>query len=107
MAQKKLQGQTALVTGAAKRIGREIALALADEGVNIVLHHRSSASEADALRAELMERGVKAWTAKADFENPAEYQTSNPAGERGRGIAGYPGQQRLHIWPEHPSGCRS
>ena len=43
-----LAGKTALVTGAAVRLGREIALALAWRGVNIALHYGSSAQAAEA-----------------------------------------------------------
>jgi hypothetical protein len=56
--QKRLQGQTALITGAAKRIGREIAVAFAEEGVNIVIHCRSSAEEAEELHGHLAAQGV-------------------------------------------------
>jgi len=73
MTDNELRGRTALVTGAAKRIGHEIAVALADEGVNIVIHYRSSAEEAAGLRSELDERGVQSWPVKADFEEPQQY----------------------------------
>jgi hypothetical protein len=63
------RGKTALVTGAGRRIGRHIALALADEGVNIVIHYRNSVKEAESLRAELSARGVNAWLVRADFED--------------------------------------
>lgn len=75
MTQKRLQGQTALITGAAKRIGREIALALAGEGVNIVIHYRSSAEEAEEFHGHLADQGVKSWLVKADFENAEETET--------------------------------
>jgi pteridine reductase len=75
LTQKRLQGQTALITGAAKRIGREIAVALAEEGVNIVIHYRSSAEEADELCAQLTERRVRSWLVKADLENAEETET--------------------------------
>lgn len=63
----ELKGRTALVTGAGKRIGREISLALAKEGVNIIAHYSRSASEADSLRKEVESMGVKSWLVKADF----------------------------------------
>jgi len=34
-----LKGKTALVTGAAKRVGREIALGLARHGANVIVHY--------------------------------------------------------------------
>ena len=44
---QSLKGKTALVTGAAKRIGRQLALSLAAEGADVAITYRSS--EADAL----------------------------------------------------------
>jgi hypothetical protein len=73
--QKRLQGQTALITGAARRIGREIAVALAEEGVNIVIHYRSSAQEAEELHGHLAAQGVESWLVRADFENAEETET--------------------------------
>lgn len=70
-----MQGQTALVTGAAKRIGRAIALALADEGVNIVVHYNTSRDEAEELAHLLEEKGVKAWIFQADFGLPEHYHS--------------------------------
>ena len=64
-----LSGQTALVTGAAKRLGRAIAYALGAEGVNVVLHYRSSADEARQAAGELKRSGVQAWMLKADLSN--------------------------------------
>ena len=74
MGDQLLLGKTALITGAAKRIGRETALTLADDGVNIIVHHRSSADEAHELVREIEGMGVKAWTVRADFEKPEEYE---------------------------------
>jgi len=48
-----MQNQTALITGAAKRIGAEISRILHAEGMNIVIHYRSSRDEAQALCNEL------------------------------------------------------
>ncbi len=67
---RNLKGKTALVTGAAKRIGREIALALADAGANLIIHHRNSGGLAALLREELIQRGGKSWTVESDFEDP-------------------------------------
>jgi hypothetical protein len=71
--QTPLRGKTALVTGSAKRIGREIAYSLADAGVNILVHYRSSGNEAQDLCRNLGERGVQAWPVRSDFRKPDEY----------------------------------
>jgi pteridine reductase len=78
MSTQPLEGKTALVTGAGRRIGREISLALADAGVNIVAHYRRSAA-AEGLRRELTARGVKAWIVEADFEDVGETEGLFPA----------------------------
>src|ERR1043166_3421706 len=70
----QLKGKTALVTGGAKRIGRETALALANRGINVISHVSRSESEALQLAAELKQAGVHAWTIQADFSRPDEYQ---------------------------------
>lgn len=75
MKSASLQGRTALVTGAALRVGRGIALALAGEGVNVVIHYRSSEENAKGLQRELKESGVNCWLVQADFEKPKEYES--------------------------------
>jgi pteridine reductase len=75
MGQESLAGMTALVTGAAVRIGRAISLALAREGANVVLHCRRSAEEAAGLAEEIRGLGVQAWVLTADFSKREEYET--------------------------------
>jgi NAD(P)-dependent dehydrogenase (short-subunit alcohol dehydrogenase family) len=72
MALIDLAGRTALVTGAAKRVGREIAHELAGEGVDIIVHYNSSASQAGALVEELRDRGVQAWALQAALDDPLQ-----------------------------------
>lgn len=62
-----LRGKTALVTGAARRIGRAMALALAGEGVHVVVHYHRSHAEAQALVDEIMGQGVRAQAVRADL----------------------------------------
>jgi len=71
-----LQGRVALVTGASRRIGREIAMALAEEGVHIVAHDRLGL-EPETIKVcdEVIECGMKAWRVIADLERPEEYET--------------------------------
>ena len=64
-----LTGKTALVTGAAKRVGREIALGLARRGANIVVHYNTSAGDARRVVAEIEALGVEALSVKADQSN--------------------------------------
>ncbi len=70
----ELSGKTALVTGATKRIGRAIALALADQGVNVVVHYRHSAGDAEQLCKELGARRVRVWGVQADLEDAGQSQ---------------------------------
>ncbi|MBQ1993627.1 MAG: 3-oxoacyl-[Lachnospiraceae bacterium] len=68
-----LKGKTVVVTGAAKGIGKAIAVAFAKEGCNIVLNYRSSLSE-DVVK-EIESYGVKCMPVQgsvADFEFAAE-----------------------------------
>ena len=80
-----LRGRTALITGAARRIGRETARALAEQGVNLVLHFNRSDAEARQLADQLERLGVRAWPVQADFCRPDEYGTLI---ERARELAG-------------------
>jgi NAD(P)-dependent dehydrogenase (short-subunit alcohol dehydrogenase family) len=70
--------QTALVTGAAKRIGRAIALSLANAGWNIAIHYHHSADDAHALKHELLALGVRAITVQADLCNESQVQSIIP-----------------------------
>ena len=66
----KLHGRTALVTGAAKRLGAAIARALHAEGMNLLLHYNKSEAEAAALAKELNGlRPDSAVIAQADLVN--------------------------------------
>ena len=66
-----LQGKCAVITGASRGIGREIALKYAKEGANIVLNYRNSETEALQLKEELDKLGSDTLIIKAnvsDFE---------------------------------------
>ena len=82
---ESLRGRTALITGAAQRLGLATALALAGEGVNIIVHYRTSVTEAETLRALLLARGVRAWLVTGDLTQPEEYETLI---ERAAAVAG-------------------
>ena len=62
-----LHGQVALVTGAGRRIGRAVALRLAAEGARIIVHYRSSRSEAEAVAAEIVRNGGEAICIQAEL----------------------------------------
>jgi len=87
MNEMMLKGSTALVTGGAKRLGRAIALRLSAEGANVVVHYNSSPDAADALVDEIKTGGTDAWSIRADFSNPDEYESLI---ERATEIAGHP-----------------
>jgi 3-oxoacyl-[acyl-carrier protein] reductase/pteridine reductase len=72
MPSKPLDGQVALVTGAAKRIGRSIALRLAGEGAAIVVNYRGSKADADAVVREIQAAGVNAVAIQADVSKRDE-----------------------------------
>ena len=67
-----LNGKTILITGAARRVGRHLALAAARAGANIIIHHSSSPEEARQAAGEIEGLGRKAWILQADFAKPAE-----------------------------------
>jgi len=56
MEPQRLAGKVALVTGGTRRIGAEICRTLHAQGMNLVVHYRSSKNDAHALQAELLER---------------------------------------------------
>lgn len=64
--QNELKGQVALVTGGARDVGRQIALALAEKGAAVAINYNSSPKEAEAVAAEIVKSGGKAAAYKAD-----------------------------------------
>ncbi len=61
--------KAALITGGAKRIGKALALNLAQKGFDIAIHYNSSANEAEETRNEIEKIGVKCKTFKCNLEN--------------------------------------
>ena len=70
-----LKDRIALVTGAARDVGREIAKTLAAEGATIAVNYRSSGKEAEALVAEIAAKGGKAKAYQADVADFAAVKT--------------------------------
>jgi NAD(P)-dependent dehydrogenase (short-subunit alcohol dehydrogenase family) len=67
-----VQPKTALITGAAKRLGRAIALDLARHGWHIAIHYHTSEKEARATEADARTTGVKVALLKADLSKESE-----------------------------------
>jgi 3-oxoacyl-[acyl-carrier protein] reductase/pteridine reductase len=67
---KLLKGKTVLVTGAAKRIGRAIALALAERGANVAITYLGSQLEAEETVRALAAHNVDALAARCDLRDP-------------------------------------
>lgn len=72
-----LHGKNILITGAAKRIGREIALTLAEREANILVHYHHAAAEASALCREIRILGVNAETLSCNFARATESSLKN------------------------------
>jgi NAD(P)-dependent dehydrogenase (short-subunit alcohol dehydrogenase family) len=67
-----LQGRVALVTGSAKRLGRAVALRLAEEGADVVIHYRSSTPDAQSAVAEIENFGRRGFAIAADLNSVAD-----------------------------------
>ena len=65
-----LSGRTALVTGAALGLGRELLLAVADRGADVAVNYRSSADAAERVAEQARERGVDAVAVRGDVTDP-------------------------------------
>lgn len=70
-----LHGKTILITGSARRIGRALALAVAQAGANLVLHHAHSPQEAAQVQSEIQAMGRQAWVLSADFNDPRQAES--------------------------------
>jgi pteridine reductase len=70
----QLQDKVALVTGAAHRLGKAIAMALAGEGVHVVIHYGGSQQAARETAAEIAALGVEAFPVQADLSDPAQIE---------------------------------
>jgi NAD(P)-dependent dehydrogenase (short-subunit alcohol dehydrogenase family) len=83
----ELRGRWALVTGAAKRVGRAIALELAARGANIVVHYNTSAAQAEETAQEIRARGVEALALGAELsDGSAVLALARAAEERTGGV---------------------
>ncbi len=80
--------RTALVTGAARRIGRAIALDLARHGWAVAVHYRDSEREAHALVEEIVDGGGRATALQADLARETETRALLPRATEALGPVG-------------------
>lgn len=63
---EELKNKIALITGGSRGIGKAIALAFADEGINIVVNYQHKKTEANEVCKIIHAKGMKAWSIQAD-----------------------------------------
>lgn len=108
-----LEGGVALVTGAAKRIGRAIALGLAEAGADVVVHYRTAEAQAEELCARIEALGRRAWRVRADLSSPAEaeslfartLETAGPVAVLVNNASIFPEDTVLDFTPEQLHEC--
>lgn len=66
--------RTALITGAARRIGKRMAMDLASQGWAVAIHYNSSRDEAQAVAGEIAQAGGRATIVQGDLSSPAAPQ---------------------------------
>lgn len=71
-AKRALEGQVALVTGSVRRIGKAMAMALAEDGATLVIHALRARDEAEATAAEIRSNGGKALVYLADITHETQ-----------------------------------
>lgn len=71
---RPLAGKVAVVTGASRRIGRAVALGLAQAGADVVVHARQSRAEVEAVAAEIRAMGQRALVVLGDVTQEADVQ---------------------------------
>ena len=67
-----MKNKNLLITGAATRVGKALALHFAKKGWNIALHYFSSSSKAKELKKIIEQNWVKVVLIKADLKNPKQ-----------------------------------
>jgi len=78
MFEHSLNGKTVLITGAARRLGRQFALACAQAGADIVIHHGQSDSDAKTLASKINRLGCQSWIFQADLNDSSQAQNLIP-----------------------------
>jgi NAD(P)-dependent dehydrogenase (short-subunit alcohol dehydrogenase family) len=75
MTEFSLHGKAILVTGAARRVGRILALACARAGADVIIHHGHSAQQASDVQKEIASLGRRSWILASDLSKSDEVST--------------------------------
>lgn len=75
MSEPPLNGKIILVTGAAKRVGRILAIACARAGADVIVHYGHSENQALEVKREISSLGRHSWTIQADLSEAAQTET--------------------------------
>src|SRR6266511_3215373 len=75
---ESLNGNTILITGAARRLGKIFALTCARAGADVVIHHGHSDAEAEEVRQKISGLGRRAWIFKADLSDSSQAESLIP-----------------------------
>lgn len=67
-----VEGKTILITGSARRLGKHLAIAAAQAGADIIIHHGHSPKEAKETAEQIQKMGQKAWVIQADLDDAAQ-----------------------------------
>jgi NAD(P)-dependent dehydrogenase (short-subunit alcohol dehydrogenase family) len=70
-----LTDKLVLITGASRRVGRELTLAVARAGGDVIVHYGNSQAEAQSLFDEIQSLGRKVFLVQADLDDPAQVGT--------------------------------
>jgi 3-oxoacyl-[acyl-carrier protein] reductase len=70
-----LSGKVALVTGGSRGIGAAIAVALAQAGAEVAVNYRNRERDAEAVRGQIRDRGIRAIAVRADVSQSAAVHT--------------------------------
>jgi 3-oxoacyl-[acyl-carrier protein] reductase len=81
----EIRGKAALVTGGARRVGRALALGLADAGADVVVNYNASGDEARATVAEIEAKGGAAVAVQADVSRAVDVERLVREAERALG----------------------
>ena len=92
----RLQGKTAMITGASRNIGKEVALTFAREGASLVLNTRTSRPELESVSAQCRELGSETCTIMGDVTDPQRARDMVAEGTAAMGRVDHLGQQRRH-----------